>query len=178
MSASFDFAGFRLDLKAQHLSFRSTPIKLTAKAMTVLGILVERAPEVVSRAEFEAQVWPDGFIEPANLTQTIYMLRKALGAHSPTSLIETVNGRGYRLTADVALRHSSTRDTRLAAGVGVGTRAIGWRTIASAALVVALVVLIAAARLSQHGAVQTATSPSTNNAGAVTRSQAAPAQSL
>jgi len=67
----------------------------------VLALLAERAPEIVSRAEFEAAIWPEGYIEPANLTQTIYMLRKALGSARGSAPIETVTNRGYRLAAPV-----------------------------------------------------------------------------
>jgi DNA-binding winged helix-turn-helix (wHTH) protein len=101
MESAYEFDGFRLEPQTNRLSYRGTELKLTAKACSVLTLLVERAPQVVSRAEFEAAVWPEGYIEPSNLTQTIYMLRKALGPVASVPPIETVNGRGYRLVAPI-----------------------------------------------------------------------------
>ena len=49
-------------------------------------------------------VWPDTFVEEANLSRNIFMLRKALG-ESPQDhqYILTVPGRGYRLAESVHL---------------------------------------------------------------------------
>ena len=48
------------------------------------------------------EVWPDEFVEEANLAQHIFMLRKALGetANGP-KYIETVPRRGYRFVAEI-----------------------------------------------------------------------------
>jgi hypothetical protein len=42
-------------------------------------VLVERAPEVVSKATLFAQVWPGTFIEESTLRYHMSTLRKALG---------------------------------------------------------------------------------------------------
>jgi DNA-binding winged helix-turn-helix (wHTH) protein len=99
MPERYEFEGYLLDVREQRLTRDGVPIKLTAKSLAVLALLAERAPATVSRAEFEASIWPDGFIDPSNLTQTIYMVRKALGERELP--IETVNGRGYRLATEV-----------------------------------------------------------------------------
>src|SRR6185295_8961450 len=59
------------------------------------GHLVEK--DVLMR-----EVWPDEFVEEANLAQHIFMLRKALG-ESPNGpkYIETVPRRGYRFVAEI-----------------------------------------------------------------------------
>ena len=130
---AYDFDGFRLDLERRRLSYGGTPVRLTAKALDVLAVLAERAPNVVSRAEFEAVVWPEGFIEPANLTQTIYMIRKALARYGKPP-IETINGRGYRLSSDVLPVETPPRNERDAAPAGVGERLrAGWRALTSLA---------------------------------------------
>ena len=107
MPLVYDFDGFRLEPNERRLHFRGSPVKLTAKALAILTLHAERAPRVVSRQEFESAVWPEGFIEPANLTQTIYMLRRALGRFACLAPIETVNGCGYRLNAKVTPREVS-----------------------------------------------------------------------
>src|SRR5262249_5840814 len=47
------------------------------------------------------QVWPDSFVEEANLTQNISVLRKVLAEGSKQRFIETVPRRGYRFVARV-----------------------------------------------------------------------------
>src|SRR5580692_4770041 len=46
-------------------------------------------------------IWPDSFVEGANLTVYISLLRKALGEEEGRRYIETVPRKGYRLIADV-----------------------------------------------------------------------------
>src|SRR5438045_8820104 len=46
-------------------------------------------------------VWRDSFVEESNLTQTVFMLRKALGESSNQRYILTVQGRGYRFAPEV-----------------------------------------------------------------------------
>ena len=48
-------------------------------------------------------LWPDSFVEEANLTQNIFILRKALGESGRSyRYISTVPGRGYRFATKVA----------------------------------------------------------------------------
>jgi TolB-like protein/Flp pilus assembly protein TadD len=56
---------------------------------------------VVSKDELMQTVWPDSFVEESNLTQTVFMLRKALGETSAQRYILTVQGRGYRFASEV-----------------------------------------------------------------------------
>ncbi len=46
-------------------------------------------------------VWSDSFVEESNLTQTVFMLRKALQESPSERYILTVQGRGYRFAAPV-----------------------------------------------------------------------------
>jgi len=165
VAAVYDFDGFRLVPSQGQLLSRGAPVKLTAKAAAVLALLAEAAPEVVTRAQFEASVWPGGFIEPANLTQTIYMLRRALGRTSQAVPIETVNGRGYRLCANV-------RRKEIAPARG---RRLDWRVVASFAVLVALVALIGVARIAY--ALHPPATPATTAGDGYTHARAALAKS-
>jgi DNA-binding winged helix-turn-helix (wHTH) protein/Tfp pilus assembly protein PilF len=100
VSLLYEFGPFRLDPRRGLLSRGAREIHLTAKGYATLLFLVERAGSLVARDEILASLWPEGFIEPANLTQTIYVLRKSL-EDSGGKLIETVTGRGYRFTQSV-----------------------------------------------------------------------------
>src|SRR2546423_4730700 len=49
-----------------------------------------------------ARLWPDSFVEEANLTQNVFQLRKVFGeTQSGTNYIETVPRRGYRFVGEV-----------------------------------------------------------------------------
>src|SRR5450432_381632 len=56
----------------------------------------------MARAELIESLWPNAFVEEANLTVTISMLRKALGENGTRAeFIETVAKRGYRFVPPV-----------------------------------------------------------------------------
>jgi len=55
----------------------------------------------VDKAELMKLVWPDSFVEEANLSQTIFVLRKTLGDDANgRPFIDTVPRRGYRFAAE------------------------------------------------------------------------------
>jgi TolB-like protein/DNA-binding winged helix-turn-helix (wHTH) protein len=97
----FLFEGFRLDRRAGGL-FRcghgeDTPIEIGSRALDILGVLVARAGEIVSKDEISAAVWPRRVVEDSNLTVQISALRRVLDqGRSQGSCIQTVSGRGYR----------------------------------------------------------------------------------
>ena len=97
----YEFGEFRLDPRMQTLRREQNVVPLTPKAFQILLILVENAGQVVNKDELLARVWSDSFVEESNLTQTVFMLRKALGQARNQGYILTVPGRGYRFTADV-----------------------------------------------------------------------------
>lgn len=95
------FGEFRLDPQARVLRRGEDLVAVTPKALEVLLLLVQRNGEVVSKEELMNAVWPDSFVEESNLTQTVFMLRKALGESSERRFILTVPGRGYRFVARI-----------------------------------------------------------------------------
>jgi predicted ATPase/DNA-binding winged helix-turn-helix (wHTH) protein len=99
----FAFEGFQLWPAARVLTRNNEPVQLGARALDILIALVERAGQVVSKAELFALVWPGRFIEESNLRVHIAAVRKALGdGRSGTRLIASVPGRGYTFVAEVA----------------------------------------------------------------------------
>jgi DNA-binding winged helix-turn-helix (wHTH) protein/tetratricopeptide (TPR) repeat protein len=78
------------------------PIPVTPKAFETLLVLVRRSRDVVTKEELLKEVWPDSFVEESNLSQNIFMLRKALGdTPENRQYIVTLPGRGYRFAASV-----------------------------------------------------------------------------
>jgi len=98
----YEFGDFRLDAQIRVLSRDRLPVPLSPKAFEVLLVLVQSGGEVITKDELMSAVWPDSFVEESNLTQTIFILRKALGESSEQRYIVTVPGRGYRFVARVS----------------------------------------------------------------------------
>src|SRR5690349_17143639 len=70
--------------------------------MEILLALIERPGEIVSKAEIIKRVWPDTFVEEANLRVQIAGLRRALNDESAEPLyLQTVAGRGYRFVGSL-----------------------------------------------------------------------------
>jgi DNA-binding winged helix-turn-helix (wHTH) protein/tetratricopeptide (TPR) repeat protein len=96
------FGPYRLQVDLGRLLRDDQPVPLTPKAFDVLLALIERRDRVVDKAELMKVVWPDSFVEEANLSQTIFVLRKTLGEQPDGQrFIETVPRRGYRFVAEV-----------------------------------------------------------------------------
>jgi DNA-binding winged helix-turn-helix (wHTH) protein len=71
--------------------------------MHVLIVLLERPGELVTKQELMARVWPNLFVEPANLTVHISALRRRLRDGDGNRFIINIPGRGYRFVASVKL---------------------------------------------------------------------------
>ena len=98
----YGFGPFRIDPENRQLLRADQPVPLTPKAFDTLLLLVERSGRLVSKDDLMKAVWPDTFVSEANLTQTIFMVRKALGeSASEQRFIVTVPGRGYRFAERV-----------------------------------------------------------------------------
>jgi adenylate cyclase len=73
-----------------------------SRALGILGVLVERPGEVVSRAEIITAVWPGTTVKDSNLNVQIAALRGVLDeGRTERGYIQTIPGHGYRFTAPV-----------------------------------------------------------------------------
>src|ERR1700722_13971278 len=98
----YEFGPFRMDPDKQVLLRDGQLIAVTPKGFETLLVLVRRGREVVSKEELLQEIWPDSFVEEANLSQQIFKLRKALGdAAEGERYIVTLPGRGYRFAVPV-----------------------------------------------------------------------------
>ncbi len=101
----FEFGPFRLDTQRRLLCRRDggEKIHLSPKAVDVLICLVGNAGEVVTKNQLLDEVWENVFVEEANLSQTIFVLRKALGDDPKNpQFVLTVPNRGYRLIVPIS----------------------------------------------------------------------------
>src|SRR5580704_15685808 len=97
----YEFDEFRLDPQNRVLRRAGTAVSLTPKAFDVLLLLIQNAGRIATKEELMKAVWPDSFVEESNLTQTIFMVRKALDETVDRRYILTVQGQGYRFLVPV-----------------------------------------------------------------------------
>jgi DNA-binding winged helix-turn-helix (wHTH) protein/Tol biopolymer transport system component len=98
----YAFGPFCLDPGQRLLLRDDHPVPLHPKAFETLLVLVRNSEKVVLKDELLNAVWADTFVEESNLTQNIFVLRKALGdVDGGRRYIMTVPGRGYRFAETV-----------------------------------------------------------------------------
>jgi eukaryotic-like serine/threonine-protein kinase len=98
----YEFGPFRLDPQKRILARGDATVVLTPKALETLLALVENRNRVVLKDDLMKMLWPDSFVEESNLSQNIFLLRKALGDSTQAHrYILTVPGQGYRFTETV-----------------------------------------------------------------------------
>jgi len=96
------FAGFELDPAARSLRHSGLTISLGPKTFDLLVYLTEHPNQLVTKDQLLSAVWPNSFVEESNLSQHVFLLRKALaaGAHAD-QVVVTVPGKGYHFSAAV-----------------------------------------------------------------------------
>src|SRR5690349_4295522 len=86
----YDFDRFRLESERQRLLREGEPIALPPKAVELLLVLVEHQGRILEKDFLMNSLWGNTAVEESNLTQNIYLLRKALGKTADgQSFIET-----------------------------------------------------------------------------------------
>jgi DNA-binding winged helix-turn-helix (wHTH) protein len=97
------FGSFCLNQAEQQLLRHGEPVRLAPKVFEVLRVLIENNGCLVTKDRLLREVWPNVFVEEANLTVNIAGLRKALDdGDAEQQCIETVPKRGYRFVAEVS----------------------------------------------------------------------------
>jgi len=104
------FGPFRLLPKQFLLLEGDTPVRVGSRALEILFALLERPGELVSKQELMARVWPNIFVEPANLTVHMSALRRTLrDGRAGNRFIINVPGRGYSFVASVEMLEHDNR---------------------------------------------------------------------
>ena len=106
--SEISFGPFRL-LPTQFLLLEGdNPVPLGSRALEILIVLLERPSELISKQELVARVWPNVFVEPANLTVHMSALRRLLrDGRDGNRFIINIPGRGYRFVAPVEHRNDN-----------------------------------------------------------------------
>lgn len=98
------FGLFEADLHSAELRKNGRRVKIDGQPIRILGLLLERPGELVTREELQQKLWPaDTFVDfEHSINAAVKRLRDALGesAESPR-FIETLPRRGYRFIAPI-----------------------------------------------------------------------------
>jgi Tol biopolymer transport system component/DNA-binding winged helix-turn-helix (wHTH) protein len=149
----YRFGVFQVNSRSGELRKHGIKIKLQEQPLRVLVLLLENAGQVVTREQFQKNLWPDGtYVEYENsINSAVRRLRDALDDSSGSPrFIETVTRRGYRFIAPVTRNGDSpaaptpppATETLPGAAAGQNARADGPRHRPFARMALAVAVLI------------------------------------
>jgi DNA-binding winged helix-turn-helix (wHTH) protein len=99
------------DAAARQLWVDGIEVHVSPKAFDLLGVLIERRPEAVSKQELHARLWPGTFVSDSSLPSLISELREAIAdRHRTPKLLRTVHAFGYAFqsTAGVTIEQAAT----------------------------------------------------------------------
>jgi DNA-binding winged helix-turn-helix (wHTH) protein len=100
----YSFGGIRVDADARTVTNAGAPLHLTRKAFDLLLLLLERRPDVVTKEQIYARLWPDTFVAESSLQTLAHEIRHAIDDRTARqSWIRTVHGIGYGFSGDVLI---------------------------------------------------------------------------
>jgi TolB-like protein/DNA-binding winged helix-turn-helix (wHTH) protein len=115
----YEFGPFVLDPGERLVRQGAARMELPPRAFDTLQVLVENSGRLLEKDALMRTVWRDTVVEENNLSQVVYLLRKALrDGEDGARYIETVPKRGYRFVAEV-------RQLEPAQGNGLGGNGSG-----------------------------------------------------
>ena len=89
-----------IDSRTHRVTCRGQLVSLTKREYALLEYLVQRAGEVVGRADIAEHVWDDSYDPMSNVIDVfIQRLRRKIDVPGRESIIQTRRGEGYLLTA-------------------------------------------------------------------------------
>ncbi len=107
----YRFGPFRLDPVRRLLTKGVEPVSLPSKAFDLLLVLLQHGGAALHKAELLEMVWPDARVEEGNLSQTVFVLRKALGERpNEHRYVVTIPGIGYRFVSAVTWDRAADAD--------------------------------------------------------------------
>jgi Tol biopolymer transport system component/DNA-binding winged helix-turn-helix (wHTH) protein len=133
----YRFGPFQIDATERECRRGDESIPLTGKAFDLLLLLVRAPGRTLTKAELMAALWPETSVEENNLSQTVFLLRSALGDDSERpAYVQTVPRLGFKFVSPVTAVGTSPTTTEAkrsrawgwlaAAAVVLGALAAGW----------------------------------------------------
>jgi TolB-like protein/DNA-binding winged helix-turn-helix (wHTH) protein len=107
----YEFGPFILDPGERLLRHGAARMELPPRAFDTLLALVENSGRLLEKDTLMQTVWRDTVVEENNLSQVVYLVRKALrDGEDGARYIETVSKRGYRFVGEVREFESTSRN--------------------------------------------------------------------
>ncbi len=101
----YSFGPYTLNKAGLELLKDGKQVPLTRKRFEVLLLLVENAGQVMLKEEILERIWPDQYIDEANLANNIHAIRRLIEEDPRTPrLIQTIPGRGYKFQGIVDVK--------------------------------------------------------------------------
>lgn len=100
IGAIYEFGVFRLDAARRLLTRDGASLTIPPKTFDLLLLLVENRGRVLTKKELMEALWPQTFVEDANLSFQVSALRKTLGGDG-AEWIETLPRYGYRFAGQI-----------------------------------------------------------------------------
>jgi DNA-binding winged helix-turn-helix (wHTH) protein/tetratricopeptide (TPR) repeat protein len=98
----YRFGSFEVNPSERAVTDGGKPVAIPSRAFDVLLYMVRNPRRLLTKEELLNAVWSDAAVEEGNLSQSVFLLRKAFNGNSrPEPLIVTVPGRGYQFAAAV-----------------------------------------------------------------------------
>jgi Tol biopolymer transport system component/DNA-binding winged helix-turn-helix (wHTH) protein len=99
----FVFGEYRLDARERRVWRGNEVVPLSPKSFDLLVLMLQGAGRLLEKDYLIRSLWPDSFVQDANLSVHVANLRKALGKSSEVEqFIETVPKVGYRFVVPVS----------------------------------------------------------------------------
>ncbi len=99
----YTFDEYRLDVAERRVWRGTSLVPMSPKTFDLLVVMVQGAGRLLQKEFLIQTLWPDSYVQDANLSVHISNLRKALGKNSESQqFIETIPRIGYRLVVPVS----------------------------------------------------------------------------
>jgi DNA-binding winged helix-turn-helix (wHTH) protein len=96
------FGPYQLDLRMRQLFRSGTELRISPKALDLLGLLIENRTRALPKAELHERLWPATFVSEANLASLVAELRRVLDDPPDASIyVRTVHRFGYAFCGQV-----------------------------------------------------------------------------
>jgi eukaryotic-like serine/threonine-protein kinase len=103
------FEGYLVDRRRWLITHGGELIPLQRKAFDLLLYLLDHRDQVISKETLMGALWSNLVVEESNVTQQMFLLRRALSKHhSGIKIIQTIPGRGYRFVPSLEYPHQET----------------------------------------------------------------------
>ena len=107
---TYRFGPFRLDPHARGLYNGESVVHLTPRVFDIIWYFVEHPGKVIRKDELAQQIWGEAAVADDNISQHIFLARKALGdLAKPHRYVATVHGEGFRFVPEVESRSGYIR---------------------------------------------------------------------